>query len=269
MVRLGRVPRYQQLADDLRAGILRGAYGFGARLPSEPELCQTYGVSRGTVVRAFDLLVSEGLAHRRQGAGTFVAHASLRRTPGPLASFTETTAAQGLRATQQILEIGPAERDLCASVGCFEPATRLVRLRFVEGDRTALHRTVLPDAVLARFLPEDVEALSCRGISDFSLYAAIARAGCTMVRATETLSARLASPDEALALEREAPLAVMMVARRSFDRDGRLIEATEAIYRGDGYASEAQLVRRQDPSRLCLTPPHDQREATTPTRRPR
>ena len=254
MERLARTPRYQQLADTLRDDILRGAYGFGARLPSEPELCQAHGVSRGTVVRAFELLVNEGLAHRRQGAGTFVARASLRRTPGALSSFTETIAAQGLRAGQQVIDVGPAGRGLGASVGCFEPATRMVRLRFVDGERTALHTTVVPDAVLSRFRPEDAAALAFRGISDFSLYAAFARAGCTMAHATETLSARLATETEAEALERDAPLAVMLVARRSFDAEGRLIEATEAIYRGDGYAFEAQLVRPQGPARIRRSP---------------
>ncbi len=244
MNRIVRGPRYQQLADDLRADILRGVYGFGARLPSEPELCQTYGVSRGTVVRAFDLLVNEGLAHRRQGAGTFVARASLRRTPGALASFSETIAQQGFHAEQKILEMGPADQDLATSVGCFEPATRLLRLRFVAGERTALHATLVPDAVLARFRPEDTEALSRRAVSEFSLYAAFARAGITLAHATERLSARLATPEEAAALKRDTPLAIMLIVRRSFDDAGHLVEATEAVYHGDGYTVETQLVPR-------------------------
>lgn len=69
----GRVERsaYRRLADDLRAMLLQGRFSGGVQLPTETELADQYAVSRQTVRRAFQDLVSEGLVYRVPGRGTF------------------------------------------------------------------------------------------------------------------------------------------------------------------------------------------------------
>src|SRR5688572_26061855 len=44
----------------------------GAKIPSERELCEEYGVSRMTVREVLKDLVQEGYLVRKQGKGTFV-----------------------------------------------------------------------------------------------------------------------------------------------------------------------------------------------------
>jgi GntR family transcriptional regulator len=66
-------PKYQQIADDLLLQIDQGTLRPGDRLPSEPELCETYGASRNTVRLAIASLMNRGLVVPRQGLGTFVA----------------------------------------------------------------------------------------------------------------------------------------------------------------------------------------------------
>ncbi len=63
-------PYYQQLAAILRADIRSGGLGPGEALPSEPQLMHTYGVSRGTVRKALEVLRDEGLIEtvRRRGS---------------------------------------------------------------------------------------------------------------------------------------------------------------------------------------------------------
>lgn len=65
-------PPYAQLARQLRERIAVGEYRPGDRLPSEAELCATYGVSPMTVRRAVTLLVQKEVAETEQGRGTFV-----------------------------------------------------------------------------------------------------------------------------------------------------------------------------------------------------
>ena len=69
-----RAPRllWLQVADDLRADIASGALGRGAKLPSEAEMADQYGVSRDTIRRATSELAGEGLLVILQGRGTFV-----------------------------------------------------------------------------------------------------------------------------------------------------------------------------------------------------
>lgn len=65
-------PPYAQLARLLRERIAMGEYRPGDRLPSEVELCETYGVSPMTVRKAVTQLVREEVATTEQGRGTFV-----------------------------------------------------------------------------------------------------------------------------------------------------------------------------------------------------
>ena len=64
---------YRVLAEELRQGILRKTFPEG-RLPTEAELAKAHGLSRQTVRRAFQELVSGGMVYRVPGRGTFVAN---------------------------------------------------------------------------------------------------------------------------------------------------------------------------------------------------
>jgi DNA-binding LacI/PurR family transcriptional regulator len=65
-------PQYIQIADHLRDQIQSGQILVGQKIPNEMEIASQYGVSRGTVRQALDLLVKEGLLERFPGKGTFV-----------------------------------------------------------------------------------------------------------------------------------------------------------------------------------------------------
>lgn len=67
-----RLPLYQRLRDEIAARIAAGDWLPGELIPTEAELTQRYGVATGTVRKAVDTLVNEGLLQRRQGRGTFV-----------------------------------------------------------------------------------------------------------------------------------------------------------------------------------------------------
>lgn len=65
-------PLWAQLADILRQQISTGKLPSGRVIPSESTLMQEHEVARGTVRKAIDVLVAEGLVERVQGRGTFV-----------------------------------------------------------------------------------------------------------------------------------------------------------------------------------------------------
>ena len=62
----------------LREAILDGRLQPGLQLPATRELAATLGVSRNTVVAAYELLLSEGYAVARRGAGNYVADMLVR-----------------------------------------------------------------------------------------------------------------------------------------------------------------------------------------------
>jgi GntR family transcriptional regulator/MocR family aminotransferase len=65
-------PAYRRLYEALRAEILDGRLGPGARLPATRDLARQYQLSRGTIVNAFELLKSEGYLEGSIGSGTYV-----------------------------------------------------------------------------------------------------------------------------------------------------------------------------------------------------
>jgi GntR family histidine utilization transcriptional repressor len=64
---------YQAIKRSISDGIARGQYVPGQVLPSEHELCRSFGVARMTVNRAMRELANENMVRRVPGVGTFVA----------------------------------------------------------------------------------------------------------------------------------------------------------------------------------------------------
>ncbi len=65
-----RGPMYLRLAGALRRAVREGELHSDERLPSERRLAAALGVSRGTVVAAYDELRGPGLLESRRGSGT-------------------------------------------------------------------------------------------------------------------------------------------------------------------------------------------------------
>jgi len=66
------VPLYLQLYEQVRRAVLSRRLGAGARLPSSRTLATELGLSRATVIQAYDRLWSEGYLEAKVGSGTRV-----------------------------------------------------------------------------------------------------------------------------------------------------------------------------------------------------
>jgi GntR family transcriptional regulator len=107
-------PAYRRIAEALRVAVLRCA-DSDTRLPTEAELADQHGVSRQTVRRAYQELVSDGLVKRVPGRGTFAAHGGsqyLRRfgTVEDLMSLSVDTEMEVLSPLTRRVEIEAAGR---------------------------------------------------------------------------------------------------------------------------------------------------------------
>jgi len=90
----GSRDRTGALHRQIRAAIIDGRLAAGVRLPTTRELALTLGVSRNTVVAAYEHLASEGYLLSRQRAGTFVAGTTPLRRQAPAASAAPSRAAR-------------------------------------------------------------------------------------------------------------------------------------------------------------------------------
>lgn len=90
---------HQQLYEGLREAILTGRFTSGLRLPSTRKLATELGVSRNTVINAFEQLQAEGFIETQTGAGSYIATLA----PAPLLNYPHempsTTATAGKLST--------------------------------------------------------------------------------------------------------------------------------------------------------------------------
>lgn len=65
-------PKYRLIQQAIQAAMQASQLQPGARIPSERALCKTHQASLGTVQKALERLVTDGVLYRRRGSGTFV-----------------------------------------------------------------------------------------------------------------------------------------------------------------------------------------------------
>jgi GntR family transcriptional regulator len=228
-----RLPLYQQLQRALRRAIESRVLAPDDALPPERDLASDFSVSRITVRKAIDGLVSEGMLVRRQGSGTFV-RARVEKNFSKLTSFSEDMRARGRNPRSVWLRkstgtVTPEEAlTLRASPGT--PVYRFHRIRFADDAPMALEYAT----ILASCLPS-VDAV------ESSLYVALERAGNRPVRALQRLRAVLFSAEQAELLQVKERDAGLLVERVGFLNDGRAAEFTQSYFRGDIYDFVAEL----------------------------
>lgn len=87
------IPLFQQVADQLQAGILNGAFPEGDQVPSTTAMARQYQLNPATVLKGMNVLVEQGLIEKRRGIGMFVcegAKAKLQQLA--IADFSQTLA---------------------------------------------------------------------------------------------------------------------------------------------------------------------------------
>ncbi|MFC0684982.1 GntR family transcriptional regulator [Novosphingobium clariflavum] len=220
-------PLYLQLARSLREHINSGAIDPGSAVPSERELSEMAGLSRVTVRKGIEQLIGEGVLVRKQGSGTFVA----KRIEAPGARLSSFSTDARLRGEDPgVVWIyksyaQPTEEEAAAlDVPVTARVARLGRVRLSGGEPLAIEHAVIP----AEFMP-DLDSLGD------SLYKALDAHGFCPTTGTQRVRASLATPTEAGILCVKQNSEVLRIERTTRIPDGRIVEFTRSVYRGDRY----------------------------------
>ncbi len=237
----GPLPKHYQLTEILREQILSGQFNAGDRFPTEEQLCQEYGLSRGTVRRALDTLVNEGLLRREQGRGTFVTPLHQRKTFFTLTSFDEVMRRQHRRPSTRLLkaEVIPASGEVMArlQLAASEPVMHIVRLRLADGQPVVYEVRYLAQRLCPGLLEEDLETQSIHWLL-------IHKYQLPLVRTTHTVEARVLSPSEADLLSAPPGSPAFFVDRLTYTIHQDVEQPAvwyQALYRGDQYQFKAEF----------------------------
>lgn len=230
-----RLPLYQRLREEMLAKIGSGEWVPGSPIPTEAELTKHYGVAIGTVRKAVDTLVNEGLLLRSQGRGTYV------RRPNFDASlvrfFRQVNAAGGREIpSSRILAKGrqkpsaPVATALKLEDG--EDVVHLERLRMVES-RTLFHEDIwLPVTRFGVLLDIDSESF---GTLLYPFYET--QCGQCIGSATETLTVEQADRGIAkiLSIQEGAPVVTIERTALGYDRSPLEYRISRAAAEGFRY----------------------------------
>jgi len=226
-------PLYLQLRQLLREAIEQKLLAADEAIPAERDLAVEYDVSRITVRKAIGGLVEEGLLTRRRGAGTFVA-TRVEKLFSRLSSFSEDMLSRGRVPSSQWISRAPGtvtpEEAMMLGLSPGAPVLRFQRIRYADEVPMALEFTTIEGSCLP-----SIEAV------DDSLYAALDHAGNRPVRALQRLRAVPFRGEHARMLGVDTGHAGLLIERRGFLRDGRVVEFTQSFYRGDAYDFVAEL----------------------------
>jgi GntR family transcriptional regulator len=225
------VPFYFQLAEIVEEEIASGRWAPGTRLPSEPNLCEQYALSRTTIRQALARLEEKGLIERNKGRGTFVASSKprswhIQTTEG---FFHGDFVRAGHRVSSRVLRIERAPLTRWASDALELPPDSL---------GVTVERIRLVDNLVALYvvnsLPESVaEAILGLG-PDESLYQRLAeKAGINVFGGRRTLEAVIAGARLAELLEVEPTQALAYIESVSREAGGTCVDCYRAWLRTD------------------------------------
>lgn len=227
---MARIPLWSSIADTLRAEIAEGLYRPGDKLPTEAELSARFRVNRHTVRHALRALAQDGTLHSRRGAGVFVTARPTDYALGRRVRFNQNVAASGRTPSRRItrLETRPASsREAEALRLPVDAGVHVVEgISLADGQPLASFRSVFP---AARFpdLPAAVERHR-------SITAALADCGLTdYTRAETRLTAKLANPIQALALQVPQGAPILRSTALNVDAEGQPVEYGTTWFAGD------------------------------------
>lgn len=173
------IPVYEKIANSLRDMMYGGSLQDGDRLDSEQKMCRNLNVSRGTVRKAIDILLKEGMVKKIHGKGTFVSNPNVEYSLNDqLMSFAESLDNQHLSYTTQVIqqELRPATAKIAdmLKIPIDSQYLYLERLRSVADDKLMLienriNITLCPGIEKVNFnnisLFNEIEELAKRKIS--------------------------------------------------------------------------------------------------------
>lgn len=246
------IPFYFQLKRILVQEISTGRWEPDNQIPSEPEICRHFGVSRTTVRQALAEMEKEGVIRREKGRGTFVSQAYpelwfLQSSQG----FYDEAERRGHVVVSRLIRReltqlpGFAAEALGVEVGA--EGVILERLRWVD-DRVVMY---VVNYLVQSLAPAVMEADLVNG----SLYRALAeRAGLSVAGGRRVVEAVTAEDDLAGLLEVDEGSPLLFVESVAWDGSLTPVEFYRAWHRADRTKIEVQVLSHDLAAQAGLNP---------------
>jgi GntR family transcriptional regulator len=232
---------YSRIETVLASEIADGVLKVGDQLPTEDSLIARFGVSRITVRRAIQNLVSRGIVEIRRGKGTFVAAPKITQELRELSGFVEDMHALGRKPTARVIskEIVTADANVASQLALTkgERVVRIRRVRLADGVPLSFDETYLPLEIGKKIITNNLKVEPI-----FSLLER--KYGVPLIEAEYKLDAVAAEIEVARALKVKIRSPIFRIERTSYSKESRPVDYERLYYRGDLVQFVTRLVRK-------------------------
>jgi GntR family transcriptional regulator len=234
----------RRIADAVRSLITSGELAPGDKLPSERELARRFSTARNTAREAIRLLTEEGLVTAQHGRGVFVREKQRMFRWGSERYSRRTYRETGLTPFRLEMERqGKTARVDVTSIEQVTPPFDVAeRLMASPEEPSVLRRcnTYYADdepvqvvTTYIRWANAEGTALLQPKTGPGGNYGRLEERGHLMTSGQDEILARMASHDEAKALDLPPGVPVLEVLHTSFDQDGQPFEVSRFVHRAD------------------------------------
>jgi GntR family transcriptional regulator len=241
--------RFRQIADDLRERVALGEFGDQGALDSESALCARYTVSRVTVRRALETLREQGLVESRQGSGWFATGGSFhqRLALGTFRHAGSAVAESGRAMKRHVVEFGyrPASPALASALGLVDArATTDQAATAADALHSRSVRTVdgVPLDLVAEWVPAAIGGRVSRAdAADPGIWASLQRDGHHVASVRQSITAGIASAEDAALLDVAVGAPLLLVRRLALDSNQAPLALSDHRYLAHRFSLEVEF----------------------------
>jgi GntR family transcriptional regulator len=231
---------YARIEETIAAEITQGEYRPGDQLPTEDELLQRFQVSRITVRRAIQNLVSRGLLEIRRGLGTFIRSPRIEAELTKLTGFVEDMNAAGRKATARVISQGVVAASARAAerlqLANGTKVMQIKRVRLAGGIPISFDETYLPLPLGKQIVRNDLRLHPIFSLLEEEY-------GVPLVEADYELEAVIATKSVADALQVRVGSPIFQIERTSMTTGNHPVDYEVLSYRGDIVRFVTKLLR--------------------------
>lgn len=231
-------PLYQKVEEHIKNQISRGELTPGDLILSEPRLSKELDVSIGTVKKALDNLVWQGLLYRHQGKGTFVSRIDFNNSLFRFFSYADEKG-QEVRIRKFTTErwLGKGPKKICKLLGV-KKGTDLV---FLERIGHINHQpTFYENSWWVASMVPDLEKEETH-IPDLFYALIVDHYKIPIIRAEETLTAEACDAETAEKLNVKIDSPIVVLNRSTYTVGDQIVEVRTTKGRADQFSYKREI----------------------------
>lgn len=235
--------KYEQVAEEIKSRIFNGQYKVKEQLPLEKEICDEFAVSKMTVKKALDILVTEGYIIKRRGSGSFVKDVNTeelreRSLRTQISGFTRTHS--GENVSTKVLEFNTifADDKIAKELNIEDGDLVCVieRVRYVDDEPMVIEKTYMPLSIVPKIK---------RTVVEDSIYKFVELStGLKVQSSHSTVRADIAKEKDKEYLKLKDNEPVLEVERTAYLEDGTIFEYSFSRHRYDKFEFKAVIFNK-------------------------